>query len=301
MYLELRRKAGLAALKKLLAKEIHAEARLGSREQARHYCMKPVQDCTCEHCATEPERVAGPWEAGTWSEAGQGKRTDLTQAIDLLKTGATMHQVALAFPAVYVRAQRGLAALQAEIAEPRTNPPEVYICYGPPGCGKSVLSRKTSDPENTWVDPLGTGSWFDGYSGQDVAIFDDFDGAMSHWRLKDLLKALDRYALRVPVKGSFTIWKPTKIWLTTNYHPRSWWDWTAREPQYPALQRRVTRVYHWRENEEEPIVIDPNGRPDLWQYWWAGPPQAQAPTLGPLDEWVEHTAGEPFNFIRGSE
>lgn len=288
-YLEFKKPIRVPALRNLF--QAHWDKRKGKREQARDYCMK------------EDSREAGPWEFGDpWiaKVGSQGKRTDLDDACGMVKEGRSDREVAEAFPAAFAKYSKGLQALRTALSYARSEAPEVYICYGPPGCGKSVLARSGSDESEIWVDPIGAGTWFDGYCGQPVAIFDDFDGSMSHYRLKDWLRVTDRYGLRVPIKGSFVLWAPREIWVTSNYHPRRWWDWSQREAQYPALQRRVTRVYHWRRDSEVPIVIDPFGRPDLWAAWWSGPPDAiQAPPLGPLDDWVEHLeSADDFDFIQ---
>jgi len=289
-YLEFKKSYRVSGLNKIIT-GAHWDRRRGTRDQARDYCMK------------DESRLAGPWEFpdGVVFEVSkaQGKRTDLDDACQMIKEGKSDREVAEAHPAAFAKYAKGLQALRTALSFDRGDAPEVYIAYGPPGCGKSALARSASAEGEYWVDPVGAGTWFDGYCGQPIAIFDDFDGAMSHYRLKDWLKVTDRYGLRVPVKGSFVLWSPQQIWATSNYHPRRWWDWSEREAQYPALQRRVTRVYHWRRDSEDPIVIDPFGRPDLWAAWWAGPAPAQAVQIGPLDDWVEHMEpADDFNFIQ---
>lgn len=55
--------------------------------------------------------------------------------------------------------------------------------------------------------------WFDGYLGESVAVFDDF---RPWWcRFDYLLALLDRYPIRVPVKGGFVNWIPEIIIITT--------------------------------------------------------------------------------------
>lgn len=60
---------------------VHCEAQKAkNNELARHYCMKPVPNCDCEHC--EEERavptVQTPYEEwGTFNPGVQGARTDL--------------------------------------------------------------------------------------------------------------------------------------------------------------------------------------------------------------------------------
>lgn len=255
-------------------------------------------------------RLDGPWEfPNPWPESAQGKRTDLTEAISTLKSRGYA-AVAEEHPEAFVKYSKGFRALLNATPVERSTPPEVNLFYGPSGCGKSHLARYATS-EDRWEDPIGSAQWFDGYFGQPKAIFDDFDGKMSHWRLKDWLRVTDCYALRVPVKGDFVYWAPSTIQVTTNYHPLQWWDWTERQQQYPALQRRFTRVYHWRTDSPRgwPIVIDRHGTPDLWDEWWKGPaltttvhtPPQQL--LGPLDDWIElppaleRSLGALYDFI----
>jgi len=262
-----------------------------------------VPQCTCEHCAPNPVRLDGPVEFGELGTQGeQGKRTDLSVAIEHMFAHG-FDSMVREHPAVFVKFFKGLAALRDHSFPERNDPPNVNIMYGPPGCGKSHLARY-GDDDPYWVDPLGSGVWFDGYDGVPKAIFDDFDGAMGHYRLKDFLKVTDAYTLRVPIKGGFVLWRPKTIQVTSNYHPRKWWDWAEREQQYPALQRRVTTVYHWRSDSERqnPFVITRDGTPDLWDAWWRGPQPGLHRQLGPLDDWVEQGSPEhPYDFIQSTE
>jgi len=290
-YVEFGKVMRLTGVKKLL-QTAHWEQRMGTREQARDYCQKA------------DSRLEPGFEVGDFAAGGQGRRNDLASAVAMVKESGNLKAVMDEMPEMFVKYGRGLRELAMAMSVPRDDPPEVFICYGPTGCGKSRLSRQEG---NYWVDPLGSGAWFDGYNGEDNAIFDDFDGNKSHTRLKDFLRILDRYGLRVPVKGGFINWTPKRIWITTNYHPRDWWDWTSREAQYPALQRRITRIIHWRAWEPEPILIDRHGRPELWKRWWHGPSAygnpANAALLGPLDNYIEREDPEDwkFDFVTGLE
>ncbi len=248
---------------------VHLETRRGTRDQARGYCMK------------EDTRVAGPWESGVWRQQ-RGRRVDLEAVMERVKAGATMRELYEEFPAAAVKYSRGLQQARIIFEAPGDNEaPQVSLVIGQPGCGKTRLALEELG-EDIWVNPLGAGGWFDGYDGNTNVLFDDFAGRMSGHRLTDTLRLLDRYSLRVQTKGGHVAWRPKKVYMTTNYHPRCWWDWDRRELQYPALARRFTEVIVWTDPDGEParlsrphdgwkrIELDVQGKPKTkWDaFWW---------------------------------
>ncbi len=91
-----------------------------------------------------------------------------------------------------------------------------------------------------------------------------------------------RYNLFAGVKGGFTWFGPRRIFITTNIHPRFWYDYSTREAQYIALQRRVRKVVWWK-RLDGPItnLRRGHGRSRLqftraWNHFWDGP---SVPTL----------------------
>lgn len=126
---------------------------------------------------------------------------------------------------------------------------------------------------SAWVSPLSFddgGRWFDGYVGQPLAIFDEFDGRFGGWRLAPLLRVIDRYSLLVPVKGGYTWWEPEEIRITTNFHPSEWFDYSERREQYKALRRRVTTVVQWRDDGNDGFdrrQLTPD-EPEAWGIFW---------------------------------
>lgn len=103
-YLHLDKKVRLAAFKKMPHPwdTAHFEQCKGTPAQNKAYCTK------------EESRVDGPWELGVMP-AGQGKRTDLHDACDLIKSGATMKRVAEEMPTQFVKFGKGLDALRKTI------------------------------------------------------------------------------------------------------------------------------------------------------------------------------------------
>lgn len=209
-------------------------------EIARASCADNVTYCTKE------PRLDGPWTAGTSGEATQGLRSDLERGVALVKEGG-IKRLREEDPTLYVRFTRGFESLaRAQILPPRETPPGVILLYGPTGCGKTRFFYDNAPLEASFRMPLTSGFWFDGYEQHTHVLLDDFVGAASHISLSHLLQLLDRYPLRVPVKGSFADWRPELIFITTNIHPSKWYDYTGREEQLIALARRFTGLVAWR-------------------------------------------------------
>ena len=72
----------------------------------------------------------------------------------------------------------------------------VLFIYGKPGIGKSTFVFERY-PGAYWKPP---GKWWDGYSGQETVVFDDFDG--SWFSCSELLRILNPFPTSVEVKGA---------------------------------------------------------------------------------------------------
>lgn len=219
-------------LKRLLPRA-HIEKRRGTAREAWDYCSK------------DRTRVEG-WkvEVGSPPPSGAGgTRTDLRVAVALVQSTGRVRPVAEQYPIVYIKYFKGLEKYCEMLAKPRSgqNQPVVLVFYGRPGTGKS---RHAHDhyPDAFWV-PIQQGrtTWFDGYTGQSAVIFDDYNGELP---VQHLLRILDRYPLRVPVKGGFIdlLDTTTHFIFTTNYMPDAWYNWEGREETKRALLRRITEV-----------------------------------------------------------
>lgn len=71
-------------------------------------------------------------------------------------------------------------------------------------------------------------------------MVDEFRGGID---IAHLLRWLDRYPVIVELKGSSTVLKANKIWITSNLSPDDWYPELDQETKN-ALRRRM-RVTHF--------------------------------------------------------
>lgn len=266
-YVEFDGNRRFAAVRKLLPRA-HWEPANGSAAHNKHYCNKPVAECGCSHCVPPPVRLDGPWEHGTVAQERQGARHDLVKFRDAIKSGKRKRELLDDDElASTVMTHKKLYEELRSVYKPAVSREvDVRLLYGPSGCGKTTDARTHTTDDNLWVSEIGGTSWFDGYDGEEAALFDDFGGAASHTRLDSLLRLLHEWVERVPVKGGHVWFVPKTIFITTNIHPRDWFDWTKRESQYAALRRRVTRLDTWRSDGVRRAPLGPGDR--LFEAFW---------------------------------
>lgn len=271
-YVELKARTFLKTLKEIHP-SIHWEKRLGSREQARDYAQKI------------DTRAEGPYEYGTWNDSAQGTRTDLIDFVAAIRNGASMDSLADQNPVALLRYSSSVNRLRTVLGgsfRPCETQRRVTLLYGPPGVGKTytVCTEARTTGRTLWARSLGTGLWFDGYDKHDIALLDEFKGAANHFSLSDTLRILDQYDQQVPIKGSFTWWTPSHIFISTNTHPRDWYDYSARSAEYLALRRRFTDVVWWKSSDrldkhilqrgavEDELRRNREGISDDWTHFW---------------------------------
>lgn len=220
MYVETSGKVSLSSMKKMSGlKRAHMEKANGSLEQNQTYCSKE-----------DPN----PFSGG--SPMKQGKRSDLVAIQDLLDGGATCDDIADSHFTKWVVYRRSFADYAARQIPERSWKTHVTVLWGLTGTGKT---RFVHDQimDSTFYQP-GDYQWFDGYTGQDIVLFDDYRG---EYELPMLLRLLDRYPLRLPIKGGFTKWAPKKIYITSNQKPMFWYP-NHDMASINALLRRIEYI-----------------------------------------------------------
>lgn len=222
------RRVGVARILDL--PDAHLEVRRGTRNQARDYCRK------------SDTREEGPWELGTWNAAGSGNRSDLESVRDAIREGLPEVDLADQFFESWVRYRSSFNAYrELRVNVPNVRQMETRVLWGPSGTGKTFRATKFGG-ESYWIltrpaarhMPL----WFDGYSGQECLIIDEFYG----WIPFDfLLRLLDVYRLQLQVRGGFVWAQYRNVVITSNADPSEWYPGVP-EDRRAALLRRLTYI-----------------------------------------------------------
>lgn len=133
----------------------------------------------------------------------------------------------------------------------------VFWFFGPTGSGKSFKAREEAsrlgreagrDDRDYWVCPCqsqrGT-SWFDGYTGQFSAIFDDYRSGTTEYNT--LLQITDGYRDgTVPIKGSFIRWNPGAIFITAPGRPEEIFKDHSTGESYDTIDQLLRRITELR-------------------------------------------------------
>lgn len=201
---------------------MHFEARIASAKCAAEYCKKTGQFK----------------EFGTLSQ--QGQRTDLIQAVELVQAGATIEEVALKEPLLYVKYHSGLEKLKYHHSKHRDSMPDITWYWGDADVGKSHKAAEGLPPEKVHrqCDP----KWWDGYEQQECVVIDDFDPTT--WNYRELLQCLDKYPKAVQVKGGFRKLNSRTINITCDRPPSDIWSGNLLK-QVTRRCKAIVQVEQW--------------------------------------------------------
>ncbi|AXH76854.1 MAG: putative viral replication protein [Cressdnaviricota sp.] len=226
-YIQFHNKKSFAQVKKALP-PAHIEVAKGTPKQNQEYCTK---DGNSEEFGTPPK--------------GAGSRSDLEACVDLLKSGATMQQLAEECPCQVVKFGRGLRDLKLLLAKPYThdNVRGTWV-WGPPGTGKSHTAREQFP--DAFIKPQN--KWWDGYANEETIILDDLDTATLGHYLKIWT---DKYATTGETKGGTINLQYKRFIITSNYTPHQLW------PEDPVMCEAIKRrcvMFHKATRENSHII-----------------------------------------------
>lgn len=216
-YLYLYNAKSLRAVKVYNARA-HWEVAKGNPDQNRAYCVKEGNYMEKGEIPMSQKRK-GECEKERWDEAltlcKQGKLDDIPSDI-LFRYYRTCKEI------------KKDHMIKPDDANDVTG---MWI-YRPAGAGKSRLARDRYP--NSYFKMAN--KWWDGYQGEESVIIDDIDpkhGVLGHhfkiWG--------DRYAFPAETKGGCIMIRPSKIIITSQYHPDQIW---SDEETLAAIIRRYT-------------------------------------------------------------
>lgn len=235
----------------------HVELRRQTREQARNYCMKEKS-----RIAGDPDLV-GPHEWGEFTQ--QGQRNDIAVVKEKIAQGATMGLLLEEHAQTVVRYPSGVKLLKQEHNTRQGNTERskyVRVFWGGSGTGKTRLAMDEANRivkgvrENIFILDAGCSGrsndgqlWFDGIEmgNNKVIIIDDYASWMS---LAFLLRLLDRYPVRLALKGSTTWGTHRYVFITSNFPPSEWTDLgrDIDKRQKGALMRRLHQIIEFKDD-----------------------------------------------------
>ena len=165
---------GLNKIGSMVGGNAHVEPMRGSLQSNETYCSK------------QSELV----EFGT--RPAQGDRSDLKAVVDRIASGeTTADQICIDDPVYYHMYGRTLSKAEDIAARKRyrTEMTEGVWYWGPSGVGKSHKAFENFDPETCYVKCL-TDEWWDGYTGQETVILNEFRGNIPY---SELLALVDKW------------------------------------------------------------------------------------------------------------
>jgi len=145
---------------------------------------------------------------------------------------------------------------------------KVTVLYGPSGSGKTrYVHEKYPDEElYTWTSSAmkdAKDSWFDGYTGQRIVLFDEFHGQIEFHNLLSLLHGYAGKMVQIKGGSGSVNWCPFEIYFTSTTPMRDWYPHIPNgDHGFVQLDRRVTRTIKFpRAGPSTPPANPPRSTP----------------------------------------
>lgn len=200
---------------------------------------------------------------------GKGGRRDLQVYYDLVKTGADDLTLADHDFGTFSRTLKATDRIRlARKPARRTSPRQVILLVGESDAGKSRMANDMFP--DLYKVPYSKNLWIDGYQGEKQVLFEEFTGA---YPLVGTLQLFDPWQTqKFEIKHGFQWFDPDVIIVTTNIHPREWYDFTKREKQEIALRRRFSKVLYFT---TKTIIKEYRGEEEIQNFWPISTDRAQ--------------------------
>lgn len=209
------RKTTVTRAREVFGGRAHAE--LSRSDAARQYVWK--EDTRVE--GTQFERGELPFR--------RNEKTDWDSIWEFAKDGDL-----LSIPAkIRVCNYSSLRKIASDFGRTVAMDRSCVLFVGPTGTGKSFRAWSEAGMDAYSKDPR-TKFW-DGYRGERSVVLDEFRGSID---VAHILRWLDRYPVRVEIKGSSTPLLCERVWITSNLPIEQWWP-DLDQQTLDAVKRRV--------------------------------------------------------------
>lgn len=184
-----------------------------------------------EYCSKEGKLV----EFGTKPQPGE--RKDLKRVRDEIVAGRPVDEITMENPAMYHSYGRTMEKLEDIMLRKkfRTEMTEGIWYWGGTGVGKSHTVFADFDPATTYVVANDNG-WWDGYTGQETVIFNEFRGGVAFAEMLDLV---DKWPKTVARRGREPApFLAKRVLVTSSMHPEEVYKNVAKTEAMDQLLRR---------------------------------------------------------------
>lgn len=179
-------------------------------------------------------------------------RNDIHDCVDHLKQHGNLKETAMEHSATFIKYSRGLMALHSLMQPSRNWRTQCSVLYGPTGAGKTTFIRDYY-PRAYWLMKQSTSGtiWWDGYSGEQVTILDEFYGEIP---LAYMLRLLDQSPMRVQTKGGTTEFLSRRVIILSNTHPTQWYSASNVDAFYRRIDELIKCDVFQQFTEEELVI-----------------------------------------------
>lgn len=220
----------------------HIEGARGSHRENRDYIRKEVKWRDSEKSETnKPETFE---ESGGLPEESDRRVKQSETILAMVENGATNAEIMRECPSAMLhlpRIEQARQTLLEETYRKAFRELKVEYIWGKTGVGKTRKVMELYGYENVFR-VTNYAHPFDGYSGQDVIVFDEFRSSLP---LSDILCYLDGYPLMLPCRYADRVACYTKVYILSNIPlEKQYPNVQLEEPaSFDAFKRRLTSVY----------------------------------------------------------
>lgn len=209
----------------------HFECAKGTCSQNRDYVFKSGKWENDKKSETNLPDTHVEW--GEMPVERQGKRNDLDDLYDMIKSGMTNYQIIEESPQYMLNIDKIERCRQVVLEEKYKNEwrdLDVTYIYGDTGTGKTRGVMEKYGYANVYR-VTDYAHPFDGYKGQDVVVFEEFRSSL---KIDDMLKYLDGYPVDFPCRYANKTACFTKVYIISNI---------PLTDQYPNMQTDQKRTW----------------------------------------------------------